>query len=89
MSYLGKIPKSQAIAFKGFFGWLRVSTDFESFANENYDVAINLLKNNFLDIPLIIDEIFKQILDYSPKFDPDFANIRKFLSGVNADMSEF
>ena len=25
---------------------------------------------------------------YSPKFDPNFANIRKFLSGVNADLSD-
>ena len=41
-----------------------------------------------LDVPFIIDEIFKQILDNSLKFDPDFANIRKLLSGVNADLFE-
>ena len=29
-----------------------------SLENENYDVAINLLKNNFLDTPFLIDEIF-------------------------------
>ena len=33
-----------------------------SLKNENYDMAINLWKNNFLDVPFIIDKIFKQII---------------------------
>ena len=32
----------------------------------NYEVAIKLLTEEFLDIPLIVDEIFKQLLDASP-----------------------
>ena len=85
MCYLSRIPKSQAIAFKRFFDWQLILN--LSLENENYDVAINLSKKKFLDVPSIIDEIFKQILDCSPKFDPDIANVRKFLLGVNADLS--
>ena len=59
-----------------------------SHKNENYDVAINLLKKIFLHVIFIINEMFKQILNYNPKFDPDFVNVRKFLSGVNTSFQK-
>ena len=49
--------------------------------------AIDLLKKEFLDIPSIIDEIFK-LLGSSPKYDPEFVNIKSFLSEIQADLSE-
>ena len=54
----------------------------------NYDVAIKLLTEEFLDIPLIVDEIFKQLLDASPKYDANFINVKQFLSETRADLSE-
>ena len=45
----------------------------------NYEVAIKLLTEEFLNIPLIVDEIFKQLLDASPKYDANFINVKQFL----------
>ena len=33
-----------------------------SLEDENFEVAIDLLKKEFLDIPFIIDEMFNQLL---------------------------
>ena len=54
----------------------------------NYEVAIKLLTEEFLDIPLIVDEIFKQLLDPSPKYDANFINVKRFLSETRADLSD-
>ena len=54
----------------------------------NYEVAIKLLTEEFLDIPLIVDEIFKQLLDASPKYNANFINMKQFLSETRADLSE-
>ena len=81
-------PKVKLSLLKGFLtSYASQLISNLSLENKNYNVAINLLKK--LVVPFIIDEIFWQILDYSLKYDPDFANVMKFLSGVNADLSEF
>ena len=59
-----------------------------SLEDENFEVAVNLLRKEFLDIPLIIDEIFKQLLSSSPKYDPEFVSVKSFLSEIKADLSE-
>ena len=53
-----------------------------------YEVDIKLLTEEFLDISLIGDEIFKQLLDASPKYDANFINVKQFLSEIRADLSE-
>ena len=35
-----------------------------------------------------MDEIFKQLLDASPKYDANFINVKEFLSETRADLSE-
>ena len=42
----------------------------------NYEVTIKLLTEEFLDIPLIVDEIFKQLINASPKYDTNFINVK-------------
>ena len=54
----------------------------------NFEVAIKLLTEEFLDIPLIVDEIFKQLLDASLKYDVNFINVKQFLSETRVDLSE-
>ena len=54
----------------------------------NYEVTMKLLTEEFLDMPLIVDEIFKQLLDASPKYDTNFINVKQFLSETCADLSE-
>ena len=43
---------------------------------DNYEVAIKLLTEEYLDIPLIVDEIFKQLLNASSKYDANFINVK-------------
>ena len=59
-----------------------------SIEDENFEVAIDLLKKEFLDIRFIIDKIFKQLLGSSPIYDPEFVNIKSFLSEIKADLCE-
>ena len=46
-----------------------------------------MLKGEFLDIPFIIDEIYKQI-NTSPKFDTNYNNVKQYLDEIKADLSE-
>ena len=56
-------PKVKLSLLKSFLtGYASKLISNLSLKNENYDVAINLLKNNILDVLFIIDVIFKQIL---------------------------
>ena len=43
-----------------------------------------MLKDEFLDIPFIIDESFKTLIASSPKFDPDFAGARSYINECRA-----
>ena len=40
-----------------------------SISDDNYAVALTLLKDEFLDVPYIVDSCFQQILSMSSKFD--------------------
>lgn len=53
----------------------------------NYDVAVDLLTKEFLDVPFIISEIFKQIISTS-QYDPEFVAVKRYLAEVRADLSE-
>ena len=55
----------------------------------NYIVTIDLLKREFLNKNLIINAIFRQILSYKPKYDPEYFNISQFLAEIRADLAEF
>ena len=55
-----------------------------SISDDNYTVALKLLKDEFLDIPFIIDESFKTLIASSPKFDPDFAGARSYINECRA-----
>ena len=54
----------------------------------NYKVAVSLLTIEFLDVPFIINEIFKQVTTTSPKYDPDFVSVKQYLGEVSADLLE-
>lgn len=59
-----------------------------SITDANYQIAVNLLKAEFLDNELIVDQIFSDILNSKPKFDNDFFDVRKFLTKSRADLYE-
>ena len=54
----------------------------------NYNIAIDLLKNEFLDNNFIIDEIFSQLIKSFPKYDPEFVSVKQFLAKARADLYE-
>lgn len=45
--------------------------------DDNYGVAINLLKIEFLNITFIIEEIFKELLRNNPRYDADDVNVKR------------
>ena len=81
--------KAKLSLLKGFLtGYASQLESLLSLEDEDFEVAIDFLKKEFLDIPFIIDESFKQLLDSSPKCDPEFVNIKSFLSEIKADLYE-
>ena len=60
-----------------------------SITDANYEVALDLLKEEFLNIPLLIDESIAQIMAMTPSFDKDFSGLRAFISDLRAKVFEF
>ena len=54
----------------------------------NFAVAVQLLIDEFLDTDYIVDEIFRQLLDTSPKYDPEFQELKSYLTNIKADLFE-
>ena len=50
--------------------------------DDNYDVAFSLLKEEFLDVPYIVDESFKPLLFSSPSFKLDLMGYEHMLMNV-------
>ena len=55
-------------------------------SDENYQLAIKMLKQEFLDVPYIMDETFKNILRAAPslEFDPEFTSVKIYLNEIRA-----
>ena len=60
----------------------------QTIEDQNFDVALKLLKEEFLDISFIIDEIYKQIINTSPKFDTNYNYVKQYLAEIKLDLSE-
>lgn len=56
--------------------------------NENYDVAIQLLKEEYWDHEYIVNEILKQISENKPVLDSEFEGVKQYLTKVRADLLE-
>ena len=54
----------------------------------NFDVAINALKDEFLDIEYIRDELLAQILSKTPKYDPEFENLRLYVAEIKSILND-
>ena len=59
-----------------------------SISDSNYAVAIDLLKEEFLDIPFIIDETFKQLRSLSPSYESEFNGVRTYINECRALLFE-
>ena len=82
----GKLDDSAKLTY--FRGYL---TDYAfsvishlSISNENYKAALDLLNAEFLDKEFIIEEYFTKIISSSPKYDPQFEDVKKYLNETRA-----
>ena len=56
--------------------------------DDNYELAIQALTNEFLDKDYIIHEIFKQILEKFPKYDTEFENLRLYVAEMKSVLGD-
>jgi len=54
----------------------------------NYNVCIDLLKSEFLNETILVDDLLKKLLDLKPKFDTTFHETKVFLSEVRCLISD-
>lgn len=86
------ICKSTKLAH--FIGYLRDYALFIakhlSITENNYEVAIKMLKQYFLDNNFIINEAYKNIMETTPNLsnDPDFSSIKTYLHEISAYIYE-
>ena len=59
-----------------------------SVSDDNYSVALKLLKEEFLDEEYIVDETFKLLISKSPKFDLSFTDVRCFINDCRSMLHE-
>lgn len=69
-------------------GYARRLISYLTLKENNYGVAINSLTKEFLAVPFIILEIFKQIIPSALNYDHYFVTVKHYLPEVKADLSE-
>ena len=57
-------------------------------SDQNYTVALELLKTEFLDIPFLIDEALKKLLKLSPKNETDYKETKVYINEVRSLLFE-
>lgn len=57
-------------------------------SDDNYDIAVTLLIEEFLDKPFLIDEGLKKVLNISPKFDVTYKQTRVYINEVRTLLHE-
>ena len=55
---------------------------------ENYDVALEKLRDEYLDRDAMKEEIFAHLIEFVPKFNKDLNLVREYLSRVGDDLIE-
>ena len=86
----GKLSDSSKLTYLRSFlsGYAFKVISHLSISDDNYAIALTLLKDEFLDVPYIVDSCFQQILSMSPKFDPSFAGVRSYINECRAIVYE-
>ena len=85
---------SESVKLLYLIGYLRdyalKQVNHSSLTDSNYKVALNLLKEEFLDKEFIIDKTLKNILKAMPskEYDPEFLNIKYHLSEIKSYLYE-
>ena len=59
-----------------------------SVCDDNYSIALDLLKQEFLDLNFMVDELMKKLLYTKPNFDNQFVDTRKYLNDMRSLLYE-
>ena len=51
--------------------------------DNNYQIAINILEKNYLDKPLIRDELIRRIFNLKPEYDTEYTGTKLYLAEIN------
>ena len=86
----GSLPGSAKLTYLRSYltGYAYKIISHLSITDDNYDTAVALLKDEFLDTEFIADEYFRQIIKASPKYDVNFENVRQYLNETRAALHE-
>ena len=85
----GKLDDSAKLRYSGYLTDYAFSViSHLSISNENYKAALDLLNAEFLDKELIIEEYFTKIISNSPKYDPQFEDVKKYLNETRACIND-
>ena len=86
----GNLPGSAKLTYLRSYltGYAYKIISHLSITDDNFDIAITLLKDEFLDTEFIADEYFRQIIKAFPKYDQSFENVRQFLNETRAALHE-
>jgi len=55
---------------------------------QNFSIAIDLLKTEFLNVEALVDDLFRKILDLKPVYDPSFLKTKVFLGEIRCLISD-
>ena len=86
----GNLPGSAKLTYLRSYltGYAYKIISHLSITDDNYNTAVALLKDEFLDTEFIADEYFTQIIKASPKYDHNFENVRQYLNETRAALHE-
>ena len=56
--------------------------------DDNYDVAVQILKDEFLDEYKIVEQMLSQILEKTPQYDSEFKNLRLYVAEIKGILSD-
>jgi len=57
-------------------------------SDENYSIALDLLKLEFLNVESLVDELLKKLLRLKPEYDPTYLKTKVFLGEVRCIVSD-
>jgi len=84
------IPESAKLTYlktylKGYAGKL---VQHLTNSDENFKVAVDLLKTEFLNVEALVDDLFRKLLELKPAYDPSFLKTKVFLGEVRCLISD-
>ena len=56
--------------------------------DDNYEVALQKLKDEFLDVNKIVDKLLDQLLENTPKYEPGFGGLKLYIADIRGILND-